>query len=34
MYTIPSDPTVRKVIITAACVNGEEKPTILRKESN
>ena len=34
MYTIPSDPTVQKVIITAACVNGEEKPTILRKESN
>ena len=34
MYTIPSDPTVQKVIITAACVSGEEKPTILRKESN
>ncbi len=33
MYTIPSDPTVEKVIITAACVNGEEKPTIIRKEN-
>ena len=33
MYTIPSDPTVEKVIITAACVSGEEKPTIIRKEN-
>ena len=33
MFNIPSDPTSRKVIITAACVNGEEEPTILRKEA-
>ncbi len=32
MYEIPSDPTVKKVTITAACVRGEEKPAILRKE--
>ena len=31
MYTIPSDPTVSKVIITAASVNGTEKPTVLHK---
>ncbi len=32
MFTIPSDPGIAKVIITAACVNGEEKPTIIRKD--
>ena len=32
MFNIPSDPSIRKVIITAACVNGEEEPTILRNE--
>ncbi len=32
MFQIPSDPTVEKVIITAACVRGEAEPTILRKE--
>ena len=31
MYEIPSDPTVTKVIITAACVRGTEKPTVLHK---
>jgi ATP-dependent Clp protease ATP-binding subunit ClpX len=31
MYTIPSDPTVSKVIITAACVRGEAEPTVIRK---
>ena len=31
MYEIPSDPTVAKVIITAACVRGTEKPTVLHK---
>ena len=31
MYTIPSDPSVSKVIITAASVNGTEKPTVLHK---
>ena len=34
MYEIPSDPGIAKVIITAACVNGEEKPVILRKEAS
>ena len=29
MYAIPSDLTIRKVVITAQCVNGEE-PTIIR----
>ncbi len=33
MYTIPSDPTVSKVIITAACVNGEEEPTVVHKQA-
>ena len=28
MYTVPSDPTIRKVTITAACVRGEESPRI------
>ena len=32
MFTIPSDPGIAKVIITAACVNGEENPTIIRKD--
>ena len=31
MYTIPSDPSVSKVIITAESVNGTEKPTVLHK---
>ena len=31
MYEIPSDPTVTKVIITAASVSGTEKPTVLHK---
>ena len=31
MYTIPSDPSVSKVIITAASVNGTAKPTVLHK---
>ena len=31
MYTIPSDPTVCKVIITADCVSGDAKPTVLHK---
>ena len=32
MYTVPSDPTVSRVTITAACVNGEEAPRIERKK--
>ena len=31
MYTIPSDPTVQKVIITPESVNGTEKPTVIHK---
>ncbi len=30
MYDIPSDPTVRRVVITPACVNGECGPTLVR----
>ena len=30
MYTVPSDPTVKKVTITADCVRGESKPMIER----
>ena len=30
MYDIPSDPTITKVTITAACVKGEEAPRIDR----
>ena len=32
MYTIPSDLTIRKVIITAECINGAE-PYIVRDAS-
>ena len=31
MYSVPSDPSVSRVTITAACVKGEEKPRIERK---
>ena len=30
MFDIPSDPTVKKVVITPACVKGESGPTIVR----
>ena len=30
MYEIPSDPTVRRVVITPACVRGECGPTLVR----
>ena len=30
MYEIPSDPSVRRVVITPACVNGECGPTLVR----
>ena len=32
MYEIPSDDQITKVIMTEACVNGSEPPTILRGE--
>ena len=31
MYSVPSDPTIEKVVITAACVAGEAEPTIVRR---
>ena len=31
MYAVPSDPAVKKVTITAACVKGEAKPLIEKK---
>ena len=34
MYAIPSDPTVSKVVITADCVRGDAKPTVLHKNDN
>ena len=33
MFTAPSDPTIGKVIITADCVTGNSKPTVVRKEA-
>ena len=33
MYTVPSDPGVSKVTISADCVTGEEKPVIEHKEN-
>ena len=32
MYEIPSDPSVRRVVITPACVHGECGPTLVRGE--
>ena len=31
MYSAPSDPTIEKVVITAACVRGEAEPEVLRR---
>ena len=31
MYSVPSDPTIEKVVITAACVRGEAEPEVLRR---
>ena len=31
MYDIPTDDTVKKVIVTKGVVTGEEKPTVIRK---
>ena len=33
MFDIPSDPTVEKAVITAACVRGEEGPQLVRRAS-
>ena len=32
MYDVPSDPAVTKVVITKACVEGAEKPQLVRDE--
>ncbi len=32
MYSVPSDPTIERVEITAACVSGEESPRITHRE--
>lgn len=32
MYEIPSDPTIGRCIVTKAAVEGEEKPTVVRRE--
>ena len=32
MYDVPSDPTIAKVVITAACMAGESEPVIVRDE--
>ncbi len=32
MFTVPSDKTIRKVIVTRACVEDGTEPTILRRE--
>ncbi len=31
MYTVPSDETIEKIVISDACVKGEEKPQLIRK---
>ena len=33
MFTVPSDKTIRKVIITKECVEHDEQPTIIRVEA-
>ena len=32
MYSVPSDPTIEKVVITAACAAGDESPRIYHRE--
>ncbi len=34
MFDVPSDPTIKKVVITEACVNGEAQPVIERKAAS
>ncbi len=33
MYSVPSDETIEKIVINAACVNGTEKPDIIHRDS-
>ena len=32
MFSVPSDPTIERVVITAACVAGEESPRVTHRE--
>ena len=32
MYSVPSDPTIERVVITSACVAGEESPRVTHRE--
>ena len=32
MYSVPSDPTIEKVVITAASAVGDESPRIYHRE--
>ena len=32
MFSVPSDPTIERVVITAACVSGEEKPRVYHRQ--
>ena len=32
MFSVPSDPTIERVVITAACVSGEEKPRVYYRQ--
>ena len=31
MYSVPSDPTIEKVVITADCVTGDSEPEITHR---
>lgn len=33
MYSAPSDPTIEKVVITAACAEGKEPPMVIHREN-
>ncbi len=33
MYSVPSDETIGKIVINAACVSGTDKPEIIRRDS-
>ena len=33
MYSIPSDPTIEKVVVTKGCVNKKSKPEITRNSN-
>ncbi|MBS1401739.1 MAG: ATP-dependent Clp protease ATP-binding subunit ClpX [Oscillospiraceae bacterium] len=33
MYSVPSDPTIEKVVITAACAEGKEPPMVMHREN-